>query len=182
MNSSDRILAVRYARAYLNLDGLDYSSKVEKGAREQADQLISLKKEIAPIEKFLLHPALPFDGKIEIFRKAEFNLKGNCPNFIELLLKENRFYLLAAIIEEAERIIDIYAGIVRALASSKTPIDEAEIKKLEKALGGIVDKTVILSQSTDETIIGGIKIKVDDLFIDASLNGRINKLRREILN
>ena len=128
MNSSDRILAVRYARAYLSLDGLDYSAEAEKGAREQVSQLIKLKEEIKPIEKFLLHPALPFDGKIEIFRKAEFNLRGNCPNFIELLLKENRFYLVGAIIEEAERIVDAYAGIVRALASSKTKIEEAEIK------------------------------------------------------
>ncbi|MCK5106127.1 MAG: ATP synthase F1 subunit delta [Elusimicrobiales bacterium] len=182
MNSSDRILAVRYARAYLNLDGLDYLAKTEKTAREQVSQLTRLQEEIKPIEKFLLHPALPFDGKVEIFRKAKFDLSGNCPGFIELLLKENRFYLISAIIEEAGRIVDGYAGIVRALASSKTKIDEAEIEKLEKALGAIIDKKVMLSQSIDEAIIGGIKIKMDDLFVDASLNGRINKLKKEILN
>ncbi|MCG2724705.1 MAG: ATP synthase F1 subunit delta [Elusimicrobia bacterium] len=182
MNSSDRILAVRYARAYLNLDGLDYSVETEKAAREQSAQLIRLKKEIKSIEKFLLHPALPFDGKIEIFRKAAFGLSGNCPKFIELLLKENRFYLLGIIIEESERIIDLYAGIVKASAYSKTKIDKAEIEKLEKVLSGIIDKKVALSQSIDEFIIGGIRIKMDDLFIDASLNGRINKLRKEILN
>ena len=182
MNSSDRILAVRYARAYLNLNGLDYSAEAEKSAREQVKQLTKLKEEIKPIENFLLHPALPFNGKIEIFRKAKFDLQGNCSNFIELLLKENRFYLLDAIIEEAQHIVDIYAGIVRALASSKTKIDEVEIKKLEKALGAMIDKKVMLSQSIDEAIVGGIKIKMDDFFIDASLNGRINKLKREILN
>ncbi|MEA3306489.1 MAG: ATP synthase F1 subunit delta [Elusimicrobiota bacterium] len=182
MNSSDRILAVRYARAYLNLDGLDYSARAEKTAREQVAQLAGLKEEIKPIEKFLLHPALPFDGKLEIFRKSAFDLKGNCAAFIELLLKENRFYLLAAIIEESQSIVDTYAGIVKALAQSKSSIDKNEIEKLEKVLSDMVDKKVMLSQSIDEEIIGGIKIKIDDLFIDASINGKINKLKKEILN
>ena len=182
MNSSDRILAVRYARAYLNLDGLNYSAKAEKTAGKQVAQLVKLKEEIKLIEKFLLHPALPFDGKIEIFRKAAFDLSGNCPNFIELLLKENRFYLIGAIIEESQRIVDLYAGLVKARAYLKTKMDKAEIEKLEKVLGGIINKRVMLSQSIDESIIGGINIKMDDLFIDASLNGRIDKLRREMLN
>jgi len=182
MNSSDRILAVRYARAYLNLDGLKYSAEAEKAAGKQVNQLIKLKEEVKPIEKFLLHPALPFEGKIEIFKKAGFDLSGTCPNFIELLLKENRFYLLEAIIEESQKIVDAYAGIVKASAYSKTKIDETEIEKLEKVLGAIINKKVMLSQSIDESIIGGIKIKMDDLFVDASLNGRINKLRKEILN
>ncbi len=182
MNSTDRILAVRYARAYLNLDGSDYSAEKEKSAREQIARLIKLEKEIKPIEKFLLHPALPFDGKIEIFRKSAFGKGGNCPSFIELLLKEDRFYLIEAITEESERIVDSYAGRVKAFVYSKTKMDKAEIEKLEKVLSGIVNKKVTLFQSIDESIIGGIKIKMDDLFIDASLNGRINKLRKEILN
>ncbi len=182
MNSTDRILAVRYARAYLNLDDLDYSAKAEKSAREQRARLVGLKEEIKPIEKFLLHPALPFDARMEIFRKAAVGRSGTCFNFIELLLKENRFYLTGIIIEESERIVDLYAGIVRASAHSKSKIDKTEIEKLERVLGGIINKKVALSQSIDESVIGGIKIKIDDLFIDASLNGRINKLRREILN
>ncbi len=182
MNSSDRILAVRYARAYLNLDGLAYSAGAEKTAREQTLQLKKLKEDIKPIEKFLLHPALPFDGKLEIFKKAAFDLKGHCPAFIELLLKENRFYLLAAIIEESQRIVDAYAGIIKASAHAKIPLDKSEIEKLEKVLSDITGKKIALSQRIDEELIGGIKIKIDDFFIDASINGKINKLKKELLN
>ena len=87
-----------------------------------------------------------------------------------------------AIIEESQKIVDSYAGIVKASAYAKSKISKVEIEKLEKVLSGIINKKVILSQSIDESIIGGIKIKMDDLFIDASLNGRINKLKKEILN
>ncbi len=40
-----------------------------------------------------------------------------------------------------------------------------EIKKLEKALGAMIDKKVMLSQSIDEAIVGGIKIKMDDFLL-----------------
>lgn len=72
-------------------------------------------------------------------------------------------------------------GLVRVRLTTTTQPDEALLARLksivEERTGGVAEVRV----HTSPDIEGGFVLQVDDLLLDASLKGQLEKIRREFL-
>ena len=56
------------------------------------------------------------------------------------------------------------------------------IDKISKDLGKKFDKTVIINEEIDESIIGGIILKIGDMVIDGSIAKDLIKIKEKLIN
>ena len=88
---------------------------------------------------------------------------------------------LRAIAEEFQSIVDREQGRVKVELTTAYELDDKEadaiVEKIEKASG----RTVEATRSVDPDLIGGMILQAGSLRVDASVRGRLNRLRRELV-
>jgi len=111
----------------------------------------------------------------------EKTIKPELDNFFALVLKKKGFKLLDKIIAEFAACCDRADGVVAAELTTRQSLTPAArkdieelIKKMEKA------KKINLTEVTDESVIGGIVLKLSDKVFDASLKTKLELLREKL--
>jgi F-type H+-transporting ATPase subunit delta len=182
MDSSAKILAKRYARAYMGLDGKAHTAALEAKAHEKLDGLRKVFEAARPHLKTLTHPAVNAAVRQEVLEKILGKAHaGPAAAFAALLVRQGRFGLLEDIMQDCLHISDAFSGMVRAEVYSRFPLSEGEVKRIEKMLGCVTGKKINLRQVIAERVLGGFEIKVGDTLIDATVRGRLDSMRAGLL-
>lgn len=182
MDSGAKILAKRYARAYMALDGKAYGAPAEAAAMVKLEGLRRVFETVRPHIKVLTHPAVNSEVKLAVLSKilGSGNF-GPAAAFADLLVRQNRFGLLEEVMQCCLRLNDDFCGVVRAEVYSRYPLSEGEVKRIEKMLGCVTGRKINLRQVIAERVVGGFEIKVGDTLIDATVRGRLEAMRAGLL-
>lgn len=184
MKAADITLAKRYARAYMALQGEAFSSPAgEAAAKNRISELEKVREAAGRYGGLLLHPLVGYENKKEILAKVlpAALAASSAADFVRLLLRENRFYLLDTALEECADLFNAHAGLVRAEVLSRHPLSREELDLLGKKLHAATGKKLLIRASVSEQAIGGLRIKIHGLLIDATVKGRLEKLKKSIL-
>lgn len=182
MDLGARILAKRYARAYMALDGKPYGAALDAAALEKLGGLRRVFEAARPHMKALTHPAVNGSVKMDVLsRILGQGFTGPAGAFAALLVRQGRFGLLEDVMEECLRLHDAYCGVVRAEVCSRFPLSDGEVKRIEKMIAGVTGKKVHMRQIIAERVIGGFEIKVGDTLIDATVSGRLETMKAGLL-
>ena len=68
---------------------------------------------------------------------------------------------------------------VKGIVASK--MSDQQIESFKASLDEILGKKTILSIEVDPNLIGGIKLRIDNTFLDASIHNQLQTLRTELL-
>ena len=99
-----------------------------------------------------------------------------------LLVRHGRAALLPNVSREFERLLDRERGIVTAIVTSAAPLSDADAKAVSERVADLRDaSTVRLERRVDESLIGGLTVQIGDRLIDASVRGRLERLRARIV-
>lgn len=99
-------------------------------------------------------------------------------NFIKVLGSNGDLHYYESIISEYE-IIDRKINKVREI--EVTTANNAQINSdVVKSLNDAIDGDIELRQKVDESLIGGVVVKIEDTLIDASIKGQLNKLKHNL--
>ena len=60
-------------------------------------------------------------------------------------------------------------------------MSEAEIESLRSSLNDLLGKETDLAINIDPSLIGGIKLRIDNTFLDASIQNQLQSLRSKLL-
>ncbi|MCX5784311.1 MAG: ATP synthase F1 subunit delta [Elusimicrobia bacterium] len=182
MKSADKTLANRYARAYMGLDGRGFDHALESAAKAKITALKKVFFAVGPYMKMLAHPVINGAVKEEIIEKimGSSAAYGSARGFLEFLVKENRFFLFEATVQEASRLFDAWCDVMKAEVYSRYALTEAEIKRLERFLVKSSGKKVHLVQAAPGCVLGGFEIRMGDRLIGDSLKGRLARLKKEL--
>ena len=118
---------------------------------------------------------------VSVLKVAFTNLDDLNLNFLRLLKKKNRLNLLPSIASYFQEIVDDNAGIVRGEVIAAVSI-ENDLSEIESSLSKKLNKKVILSSSIDQSIIGGIKIRIGDRLFDGTVKSKLKKLKEDLLS
>ncbi|WP_028451606.1 F0F1 ATP synthase subunit delta [Chitinilyticum aquatile] len=97
-------------------------------------------------------------------------------NFIAVLLENRRFAILPAIAELFETYKAADAGEVEADIETAFALSDAQLSELTAALKQHLNRSVTARVSVNPDLIGGVKVTVGDLVIDASVRGKLAEL------
>lgn len=165
-----------------------YASAVFDLAKEN-DSLAALETDVAALEgaisdsddfRTLLTSPLYSRDQQEAAIKAiaqKMNLSTSTGNVLGLLASKRRLFVLpqlAAVLRErlAQERGEVTAEVTTAKALTKTQMD-----KLSKTLKAQVGKAVTIQETVDESIIGGLIVKVGSKMIDTSIKSKLNALQ-----
>jgi len=103
-------------------------------------------------------------------------------NVLGVLGERRRLSALPAIFRNLTKLADERAGIVRATVTSAEPLSEAHCQRLERELGQLTGKKVLLERRQDPELLAGIVVRIGDRVLDSSALARLNNLRSQLLS
>jgi F-type H+-transporting ATPase subunit delta len=72
-------------------------------------------------------------------------------------------------------------GTVDAVARTARPLTEEETAMLQEKVAQMTGRSVHLDVELDESLIGGLTVRVGDTLYDASVRGRLERLRERLV-
>lgn len=134
----------------------------------------------ATARRFFEDPNIPDEEKTGLLPRLFPDAQPHLLNLLRLLTVRHRIYLLPQIRAEFDHLIREARGVVEADVTVARPISEAERTEIAQRLGQATGKQVDIRTRVDPAVIGGIVIRIGDHLIDASIAGRLQRLRQDL--
>lgn len=100
---------------------------------------------------------------------------------VGLLVARGRAGTIETVAAEYRRLLNKEHGIVEAVATTAAPLNKSETDALKRKVADMTGRTVDLRVEVDEALIGGLTVRVGDTLYDASVRGRLERLRERLV-
>lgn len=172
-------LALKYAQAVYEianekamLDVVEKQLKLVQATIAGHDDLTTL----------MYHPLVPAPAKKEtINRIFAGDLDGFVQNFLLLLIDKRREPALPAIISEYIRLANEARNIAEAEVFTAKELSAEQLEALAAKLSKVTGKNIVLKTTLDQTLIGGIIVKIGDKLIDGSVERQLKVMKAALL-
>ena len=132
--------------------------------------------------KLLDTPALSHDEKHRIITEAFGGLDHLLVNLIKMLSDKGLFFGFERLHKSYCSLYDEHFGIERAEAVTARPLSEMQSLALCEKLEKITGKRIILTNTLDPDILGGIRITYSGVQLDGSLKRRLCDIEKGLKN
>lgn len=171
--------AKEYARALFEL--AEESGKTEAVISDLA--LIDSAFSENPDYKNLLDtPALSKDEKLSLIDEAFSTLDKYAVNTLKILCERHSVRLFPKVKAETEKLYDEARGIERVEAITAISMTDDQIKAMTKKLEAITNKTVIIKNIVDKSVLGGVILRYSGVQLDGSVKTRLDDFRKSLSN
>jgi F-type H+-transporting ATPase subunit delta len=178
MAGSGRTTARRYAEAAFQLASRDDALDAYAEGLELAAQVVGQRQ----VLDVLRNPAQPLRQRIDVVdRFLAKRVPEPVLKLVGLLVERGRIDRLPPVVAEYRRLLNLERGIVEAVATAAVPLTKDETAALEKKVADMTGRTVDLRVDIDESLIGGLTVRVGDTLYDASVRGRLERLRARLV-
>ena len=97
-------------------------------------------------------------------------------NLLAIMSDNDRLSLLPEVAALFEQLKQSIESTVAVHVTTAYPLTKAEEQTLSESMHSKLDRSITLTSETDPSLLGGALIRADDLVIDGSVRGRLNKL------
>jgi F-type H+-transporting ATPase subunit delta len=101
-------------------------------------------------------------------------------NFVLVVAGKGRAVELPEIARELDELVAREEGRLRLDLTTAFPLDEQEARRIVAQIERASGRTVEATQHVDPNLIGGIVLRIGSLRVDASVRGRLERLRRDL--
>ena len=126
-------------------------------------------------------PRIKVDEKIRVLER----LIGQQVNpvllrFLKVAADRNRLGFLSEMSQAALEMRDEAMGRVVAFVRTATPMNDQLRGEVRDQISRTVAKEVVLRESVDSTLIGGVVVRVGDTVYDGSIAGRLQRMKQSV--
>ena len=131
---------------------------------------------------FLEHPSTPRDAKKEVMKEIFAREVGELTQKILLyLIDKRRETMIADIVLAYKNLTYEARGIVEAHVRSAMALTESEAARLTQALKKRSGKEVVLTQSIDPSLLGGLVVQMGDTLLDGSVKRQLAEMKDALM-
>jgi F-type H+-transporting ATPase subunit delta len=102
-------------------------------------------------------------------------------NFLRLTAEKGRIGDIEEIAREFDRLVAAEERRVKLELTTAVELSDEEAGNLVAQIEQVTGRKVEATRRVDPTLIGGLILQADSLRVDASVRGRIERLRRELV-
>jgi len=172
-------LATAYARSILELAN-------ERGEAEAVGQeledLAKVVESDPSFENFLATPAV---GEMERGRVIEKVFRGRVSelvlNSLLVLNRNGRLGLLRQVANAYADQLEEQLGKIEVDVFVAGRLTRDQLEQVRRSVSAALKKDAVVHQYVDESIIGGLVIRVEDRLLDASVRAQLRAVRRKLL-
>ena len=169
-------LTGRYAKALYEL--ADEKKLISKIVKDFEDLKALLETNVEFLS-LVTSPAISKNNKKASFSKILKKAKANSltTQFCGTLADNGRLNLIMEIIDVFISKVLINNGELEAEVTSSIALDKSQRQEVEKSISEVVGgKKISLLMNVDETLIGGLIVKIGSKMIDSSIKTKLNRL------
>ena len=148
--------------------------------REQLQQLVQAEAEVPELRELLRNPQLDPRTKRAALEDLLAGSDELLRNFLLVLVDKNRAGQLEEIAREFERLAAKHEGVVHAELTTAVELSDEEAKELLQQIEQASGQKIEATRSVDPDLIGGMILQVGSQRLDASVRGRLERLRRDL--
>ena len=162
-----------------------FEAAVEQGSLEpvgeQLAQLVEAEGKVPELRELLRNPQLDPRARRAALDDVLAGSDDLLRNFLLVLADKGRAGQLEEIAKEFERLVAEHEGVVHAELTTAVELSDDEAGKLLQQIEQASGRKVEASRSVDPDLIGGIVLQVGSHRLDASVRGRLERLRRQLV-
>jgi F-type H+-transporting ATPase subunit delta len=170
-------ITIRYAAAFFDLAE---ERGIIKSANEDMILLGTVCDSNPDFVRMLQNPVINADKKNRIIGHI-FGTSVNkvSLSFMNLMVRKRRERYLPSIAEAFGDLYKASIGLKTAYVSSAVQLAAKEKAGVLEILSKLTDKKIDLVETTDEGLLGGFVIELDDFQVDQSISTKIKKLKKD---
>jgi len=147
----------------------------------ELEEILELARQDASFGEFLASQILSSDDRATsletIFRGRA---SDHVVNFLKVLSDKGRLAHLAVIAAAYDALVQKHFGRIEVDVYTASPASEELLGSLRDRLRGILNKEPVLHAYVDESMIGGLRLRIGDELVDASVATQLRKMREEL--
>ncbi|NLU49082.1 MAG: F0F1 ATP synthase subunit delta [Syntrophomonadaceae bacterium] len=176
----NKSVARRYAEALFAI--AQETGKVDE-LQKELELIAETIDSSSDLKAFMFHPLVPPKDKKEIAAKLfGDHISPITKNFLNLVIDKRRETYFAAIVEEYRDMANEFRNVMFADLVSARDVSSEDLNVLKEKLAAATGKNIELKVSVDPSLIGGIKVRIGDRIIDASVKKKLEMLRDSLRN
>jgi F-type H+-transporting ATPase subunit delta len=148
--------------------------------QEDVQRLRDAIAEVDELRALLENPEADSRVKGDVFARVAAGADELVVNFVRLLAEKGRAAELAEIVDELDALVAAEQRILDVQLTTAHELSDEDfgriLSRIEKASG----RKVQASRSVDSNLIGGIVLQAGSMRLDASVRGRLERLRNEL--
>ena len=161
---------------------LALEEKAEDALLEEAKVFLEVIRKDDELMKFMKHPKIVKEEKMktgkEIFDKT---FSKEFAGFLLVLIQKDRFM-------EVEKILEYFIGCMKehkkigvAYVSTASALSDGMKEKVKKRFLETTDyETFEMNYTVDESLLGGMVIRIGDRVVDTSIKNKLNRLSKQL--
>ena len=175
----DTRVARRYAAA---LFSLARQGEIVDAVQQDLALIQKLFSEVNYLRSVLVEPLVSEDRKLSVVNAAFGDrITETTLNFLKLLIRKRREPLIDECVREYRELVLEAANTVDAEARSAVDLSKEQITRLKAGLEQMTGKVVRLIVSSDQSVIGGVVVRIGDTVIDGTVQGRLERLQQHLM-
>ena len=149
--------------------------------RDQLAELAAALETTPELEAFLANPQLDPGAKASVLEEVTTGADPVVRNFLRVVASKGRAGQLRAIAEEFDAIVDREQGRLKVELTTAYELGDDEAKAIVSKIEQASGRTVEATRTVDPGLIGGVILQAGSLRVDASVRGRLDRLRRDLV-
>ncbi len=149
---------------------------------EELSEISALLTENSDYIKLLDTPSVPKEERMSLIDEAFSGVSEYVVNLMKILAERHLAYIFPRTAKEYKALYNTSRGIEEVEAVTAAPMDKEQIEKLKSALEKKTAKTVIIKNTVDGSVLGGMKLRYMGKQLDGTIRSRLDAFERSLKN
>ena len=154
----------------------------EEKVAEDVSTLLSVLKNDTEYLKLLDNPSLSKEERVKIADGAFSSLNEYLVNMVKIMTEKRLAHAIPSALDGFSLSYDEDRGIERVEAVSAIALEERQINALKIKLEKLTGKQIIIKNTVDPSILGGMKLRYMGVQLDGSVKTRLDGFEKSLKN
>jgi len=132
------------------------------------------------LRRLVDHPAVPFAEKEKVLRRVVTGVSPEPLALALLMVRRGRPGAIDAMVERFGELVRRERGISLAEVRTALPLEETQRTEIAERLRTLTGDRIEINEVVDESLIGGLSVRIGDRLYDASVRSRLERLRARL--
>jgi F-type H+-transporting ATPase subunit delta len=148
--------------------------------REELGDLATAVEQVDDLRALLENPEVDSRVKADILQQVVQGADELVVNFVRLLAEKGRAGEIRQVFAEFEALAAAEQGILDVELTTATELSEQEFGRILDRIESASGRKVQATRKVDADLIGGIVLQAGSMRLDASVRGRLERLRHDL--
>jgi F-type H+-transporting ATPase subunit delta len=148
---------------------------------DELGQFADALEEDRNLQVFLFSPYFSSEEKKDGVRRIVTDADERLLNFLELLAERHRMPVLFRIRRSFDAMWADENRLLPVTVTSAVELDEGLVEEIGRRIGEQTGRRVELSSEIDADVLGGLKVQVGNMVLDATVRNRLEQIRKQVV-